>query len=60
MSERLTDMIEDVTGRKVLTYQPQVLFEPCSPSRARAASSTARSRSSSPTPWRGHGTTSAP
>ena len=28
MTERLTDMIERLTGRKVLTYQSQVLFEP--------------------------------
>ena len=28
MTERLTGMVEDVTGRKVLTYQSQVLFEP--------------------------------
>lgn len=28
MTERLTDMIENVTGRKVLTYQSQVLFDP--------------------------------
>jgi uncharacterized protein YbcI len=28
MAERLTGMIEDLTGRKVLTYQSQVLFDP--------------------------------
>ncbi len=28
MTERLTDMVEDITGRKVLGYQSQVLFEP--------------------------------
>ena len=28
MTERLTDMIERLTGRKVLTYQSQVMFEP--------------------------------
>jgi uncharacterized protein YbcI len=28
MTQRLTDMVEEVTGRKVLTYQSQVLFEP--------------------------------
>ena len=28
MTQRLTDMIERLTGRKVLTYQSQVLFEP--------------------------------
>ncbi len=28
MTERLTDMIEALTGRKVLTYQSQVMFEP--------------------------------
>ncbi len=28
MTERLTTMIEDITGRKVLTYQSQVLFDP--------------------------------
>ncbi len=28
MTERLTDMIEDLTGRTVLTYQSQVLFDP--------------------------------
>ena len=28
MTERLTDMIEGLTGRKVLTYQSQVLFDP--------------------------------
>jgi len=28
MTERLTHMIEDLTGRRVLTYQSQVLFEP--------------------------------
>jgi uncharacterized protein YbcI len=28
MTERLTGMIEDLTGRKVLTYQSQVMFEP--------------------------------
>lgn len=28
MTERLTDMIEELTGRKVLTYQSQVMFEP--------------------------------
>lgn len=28
MAERLTDMVEDVTGRKVLTYQSQILFDP--------------------------------
>lgn len=42
MSERLTDMIEDVTGRKVLTYQPQVLFEqrPWAPERERPCQRT--------------------
>jgi uncharacterized protein YbcI len=28
MADRLTGMVEDVTGRKVLTYQSQVLFDP--------------------------------
>lgn len=28
MTERLTTMIEDLTGRKVLTYQSQILFDP--------------------------------
>lgn len=28
MTERLTDMIERLTGRKVLTYQSQIMFEP--------------------------------
>ncbi len=28
MTERLTGMVEEVTGRKVLTYQSQVLFGP--------------------------------
>ena len=28
MTERLTDMIEGLTGRKVLTYQSQIMFEP--------------------------------
>jgi uncharacterized protein YbcI len=28
MTERLTEMIEDETGRKVLTYQSQILFDP--------------------------------
>jgi uncharacterized protein YbcI len=28
MAERLTGMVEDVTGRKVLTYQSQILFDP--------------------------------
>lgn len=28
MTQRLTDMIERLTGRKVLTYQSQVMFEP--------------------------------
>lgn len=28
MTGRLSDMIEDVTGRKVLTYQSQILFDP--------------------------------
>ncbi len=28
MTERLTGMIEELTGRKVLTYQSQILFEP--------------------------------
>jgi len=28
MTERLTTMIEDITGRKVLTYQSQILFDP--------------------------------
>ena len=28
MTERLTDRIEDLTGRKVLTYQSQILFGP--------------------------------
>lgn len=28
MAERLTDMVQDVTGRKVLTYQSQMLLDP--------------------------------
>ncbi len=28
MTERLTGMVEEVTGRKVLTYQSQILFDP--------------------------------
>jgi uncharacterized protein YbcI len=28
MTQRLTDMIEQLTGRKVLTYQSQVMFDP--------------------------------
>ena len=28
MAERLTGMVEDVTGRKVLNYQSQILFDP--------------------------------
>jgi uncharacterized protein YbcI len=28
MTERLTDKIEELTGRKVLTYQSQILFDP--------------------------------
>ncbi len=28
MTDRLTGMIEEITGRKVLTYQAQILFEP--------------------------------
>ena len=28
MAERLTGMVEEVTGRKVLTYQSQILFDP--------------------------------
>ena len=28
MTERLTTMIEDLTGRKVLTYQSQIMFDP--------------------------------
>ncbi len=28
MTERLTGMIEELTGRKVLTYQSQVMFDP--------------------------------
>ena len=28
MTERLTGMVEELTGRKVLTYQSQVMFEP--------------------------------
>ena len=28
MTDRLTDMIEDLTGRKVLTYQSQIMFDP--------------------------------
>ena len=28
MTEQLTGMIEDITGRKVLTYQSQVMFDP--------------------------------
>lgn len=28
MTERLTSMIEELTGRKVLTYQSQILFKP--------------------------------
>ena len=28
ISERLTDRVEEVTGRRVLTYQSQVMFDP--------------------------------
>jgi len=28
MADRLTDTVEQITGRKVLTYQSQVLFDP--------------------------------
>ncbi len=28
MTERLTDMIEDLTGRRVATYQSQIMFDP--------------------------------
>lgn len=28
MTENLTGMVEEITGRKVLTYQSQVLFDP--------------------------------
>jgi len=28
MTERLTGMVEEVTGRRVLTYQSQVMFDP--------------------------------
>ena len=28
MTERLTGMIEELTGRKVLTYQSQIMFDP--------------------------------
>jgi uncharacterized protein YbcI len=28
MTERLTGMVEEVTGRKVLTYQSQIMFDP--------------------------------
>jgi uncharacterized protein YbcI len=28
MTERLTGMVEELTGRKVLTYQSQVMFDP--------------------------------
>lgn len=28
MTEQLTGMIEELTGRKVLTYQSQILFDP--------------------------------
>jgi uncharacterized protein YbcI len=28
MTERLTGMVEDLTGRKVVNYQSQVLFDP--------------------------------
>jgi len=28
MTGRLTHMIEDLTGRKVLTYQSQIMFDP--------------------------------
>lgn len=28
MADRLTDMVQQVTGRKVLTYQSQVMFDP--------------------------------
>jgi hypothetical protein len=28
MTERLTDMVEDITGRKVRTYQSQIMFDP--------------------------------
>jgi uncharacterized protein YbcI len=28
MTERLTDMVEELTGRKVATYQSQIMFDP--------------------------------
>jgi uncharacterized protein YbcI len=28
MAKKLTDMIEDLTGRRVVTYQSQILFDP--------------------------------
>jgi uncharacterized protein YbcI len=28
MTERLTSMVEEITGRKVLTYQSQIMFHP--------------------------------
>ena len=28
MAERLTGMVEELTGRKVLTYQSQIMFDP--------------------------------
>ena len=28
MTERLTDMVEELTGRKVVTYQSQIMFDP--------------------------------
>lgn len=28
MTERLTDKMEELTGRKILTYQSQILFDP--------------------------------
>jgi len=40
MTEKLTGMIEDLTGRKVLTYQSQILFGPTGWSRC--SSSTIR------------------
>ncbi len=28
MTERLTEMVEQLTGRKVLSYQSQIMFDP--------------------------------
>ncbi|HEX8158940.1 MAG TPA: DUF2294 domain-containing protein [Solirubrobacteraceae bacterium] len=28
MTQRLTDMVQDITGRKVIGYQSQIMFEP--------------------------------